>query len=129
MSVLDFESLEEGSVLGQHRVLLGDDTFARWSAIFPEDIDGDVMAPGMAAPMMMQAYAEILKKKPKGNIHGGQRFTFHRLPRLGTHITTEFRCVAKTLKGTRKWVDLEFWSGTDEGKVCWTGRMTVLWAR
>ncbi len=129
MTAMVFDWFEEGAVLGRHRIRLDDEMFGRWDAIFPQDSGGAVMPPGMAAPVMMQAYAAVLNRKPPGNIHGGQIFSFRGFPARGEHVTTEFRCLSKRRKGDRKWLELGLTSTSDTGEIYWTGKMTVLWAQ
>lgn len=127
MNLMDFDWFEEGAVLGRHRVCLDDHMFARWAAIFPYAAD-ETMPPGMASPVMMQAYAAILDRKPPGNIHGGQVFRFRGFPKRGENVTTEFCCLSKAVKKDRRWLELGLTSTSDSGEVYWTGKMTVLWA-
>ncbi|MFT4011833.1 MAG: hypothetical protein QM682_00260 [Paracoccus sp. (in: a-proteobacteria)] len=124
-----FDWFEEGHVLGRHRVCLDEQMFERWEALFPDEGNAEVMPPGMASPVMMQAYAAILNRKPPGNIHGGQIFSFRGFPRRGEQVTTEFRCLSKTLRNGRRWLELGLTSSSDSGEVYWTGKMTVLWAQ
>lgn len=129
MTMMTFDWFQTGQLIGSSEVALDAQMFARWYAIFPQDDQGDAIMPmGLSSPLTMQAYADILNAKPKGNIHGGQRFSFSALPRLGDVVVSDIRCLSKRLSGARKWIELGITSRDRAGRVFWDAEMTVLWA-
>lgn len=129
MTAMTFDWFTVGDLIGSSEVALDAQMFARWFAIFPQDDQGDGTMPmGLSSPLMMQAYANILHGKPKGNVHGGQRFTFTALPRLGDVVISEIRCLGKRMSGPRKWLELGITSRDRAGDLFWDAKMTVLWA-
>lgn len=131
MTQMTFDWFTPGQLIGRSEVALDAQMFARWFAIFPQDetdAEAGRMPMGLSAPLLMQAYAAILHGKPKGNVHGGQLFSFAALPRLGDVVVSEMRCLGKRLSGQRKWLELGIRSAHPDGTLYWNAKMTVLWA-
>ncbi|GAC1481033.1 MAG: hypothetical protein NVS2B11_06100 [Acetobacteraceae bacterium] len=123
-----FASFEPGTLIGQREMALDPSLVAHWRKLFPDDQTGDFMPAGMVAIVTSRAYSEVLHPRPAGNVHGAQRFTLLRLPRLGERLTTAVRCAAKEMKGSRRWVQFATTTTDAQGAACFEGHQAVLWA-
>lgn len=125
---LTFEGFQPGQSFGSLTYVLDKPVFDAWTRLYPHDPATDIMPQGMTAPVFMRAYAELVRPRPPGNVHGAQRFEVTRLPKLGETLTTAVTCAGKELKGSRRWVTLEGMTTGEGGALAFRSRMTVMWA-
>lgn len=123
-----YDSYTPGAFIGERDYLFDKAALDQWLALFPEDAGGERMPPGMMAVVAIRAYSDILLPRPPGNVHAAQIFTLHRPPRLGARLTTRLSCLSKELKGERRWVRFRSETADADGRVAFTGDMTVIWA-
>jgi len=127
--VFTFDKFQPGATLGTSSETLTPALLAEWTALYPWDQPADGDAPlGMTSVLMMRAYLKIVTPRPPGNVHGSQRFTVGAPPRVGETVDSTVRCLAKTMKGERRFVDLELIATGAHGRPLFTGVMTMLWA-
>jgi hypothetical protein len=123
-----FETFAPGVVIGVRSLTLEPALVDNWVSLFPEDRDDDRMPAGMTAVIMSRAYSDMLRPRPAGNVHGAQRFSIKRLPRIGDTLVTTIACDSKELKGERRWVRFACETHHADGTPMFTGLMTTLWA-
>lgn len=128
-NVITFDTFEPGIAIGTSSETLSPALLAEWTALYPWDAPVDGLAPlGMTSVLMMRAYLTIVAPRPPGNVHGAQRFAVSAQPRVGETVHSAVQCLAKTMKGERRFVDLELTATGDHGRPLFTGVMTMLWA-
>jgi acyl dehydratase len=82
----------------------------------------------MIAMVVMRAYMAIMKDRPPGNVHAGQKFWIGRLPKLNDRLTTRLRCLGKECKNNRGWITFASETTDEVGEILFRGRMTTIWA-
>jgi len=88
-----FEKFIPGQSVGTDSLVIDRALFDDWVALFPDDAEiWPLMPPGMAAPVVLRSYMKLTAPRPPGNVHAGQRFEMHRLPRIGDTAVTELVC-------------------------------------
>ena len=100
----NFAGFTPGEQIGARDYQLDRKVLDAWVGLFPEDDNGDLMPAGMVAGVTISAYSSILQPRPKGNVHGAQRFEIKKLPKVGDVLTTTLSCLDKELKRERRWV-------------------------
>ena len=86
------------------------------------------MPPAMIAMVFMRAYVKIMKERPPGNVHAGQKFWVSRLPTLGDQLTTRLSCTGKEIKNNRRWVTFDANTVDAAGQLLFRGQMKSIWA-
>lgn len=124
-----FEKFIPGQSVGTDSLVIDRALFDDWVALFPDDAEiWPLMPPGMAAPVVLRSYMKLTAPRPPGNVHAGQRFEMHRLPRIGDTAVTELVCLEKRLRKGRRWLTLATTTRDADGGDLFTGRMTLIWA-
>lgn len=121
-----FDHFEPGKCYGTSRFELSEKALADWHAVFPEDMEGTHMPPGMTGVVTAQAYHDIIKPRPSGNMHGAQRYEMHRLPLLGETLLTSVTCDSKEERKGRRFVHLGFETRTLDGALAFRGLFTSI---
>lgn len=129
--LLTFDGFVPGNEQGVAVETIGADLCEQWSALYPWDrVDAEGRVPvGMSSVLMMRAYQKILSPRPPGNVHAGQRFVVHARPRVGESLESRMRCLSKTMRGERRFVEMEMTTTGDGGRAVFTGVMTMIWAK
>jgi hypothetical protein len=126
MTMFVYDTYEEGKSYGHDRFEFTPALAALWLEMFPDDDHGDRMPPGMITLVQQNAYKNVIAPRPPGHVQGGQSFQLHRLPTLGTAITTEVSCLSKQILKKRRWVKMKFLSCDEQGRPLFVGINTVL---
>jgi hypothetical protein len=129
---LRFESLAAGMVLGEAEFACESSVVERWWSVYaelPRPIHDDLVPPGMAAVIVMMAFAKIAANRPKGNVHGSQVFKWRRRPRIGERVATRFSVADAVVKNGRNWVTFTTTTSDELGAVVLEGEMISVWAR
>ena len=124
----NFAGFTPGAEIGAREYQLDQGVLDAWIELFPADANGDLMPAGMVAGVTISAYSSILQPRPKGNVHGAQRFEIKKLPKVGDQLTTSLSCLNKELKGARRWVYLKTETRFANGDLAFSGLMTSLLA-
>ena len=129
--VFSFDHLKAGMILGRHEDRIDEPALANWRAIYggsgADDPDARVPS-GFAAVLIMRAYLSIVSPRPPGNIH--------RLLALRTHaplprnqcLQTTVVCVAKEMRGERRYVRFSADCRCNDGALVVVGALELLWA-
>ena len=127
-----FEDFELGSLMGEHSETYAPAQAQRWQAIFGNTAaagaDGLAEKASMAVVMMMRAYLNIVAPRPPGNIHAGQKLELHRMPHPGETVRTAVRCVAKSMRRERRYIELRVEGCGDDDRPIFAGDLTLIWA-
>lgn len=127
--MMTFDDFRPGTALGECSFAFNEDAVAGWSSLFPDDRRSlPTMPVAMIAMVVMRAYMAIMKDRPPGNVHAGQKFWIARLPRLNDRLTTRLSCLDKERKNERRWVTFASETTGAAGEVLFRGRMTTIWA-
>lgn len=121
-----FDHFEVGKTYGTDEFEIGQDVMRKWLAVYPDDDNGRYMPPGMTSMIQLQAYINIITPRPKGNVHGSQRFELVRLPLIGERLVTEVSCTHKEIRKERRWVQTRYRTDGADGTPAFTGVMTTL---
>ncbi|MEX0582099.1 MAG: MaoC family dehydratase N-terminal domain-containing protein, partial [Sneathiella sp.] len=99
-----------------------------WLDLFPADESLlPNLPPSMISAITMRAFLATVQPRPKGNIHGTQEFSVHKLPKLGDEITTNISCKDKETRKNNNWVYFETHSHDQDGVLLFTGSMGIIW--
>jgi acyl dehydratase len=127
--MITFADLQPGAALGECSFTVGEETVAQWTALFPGDRASlPLMPPAMIVMVVMRAYMALIKDRPPGNIHAGQKFSISRLPVLNETVTTKLSCMRKELKKDRRWVTFATDTTDAAGELLFRGEITTIWA-
>ena len=127
--MMTFDDLKPGATLGECQFDVTTEAVEEWSALFPDDRSGPpVMPAAMMAMVVMRAFMTIMKDRPRGNVHAGQKFWIAQLPSLHDRLTTRLHCVRKELKNNRRWATFETNTMKPAGALSFRGQMTTIWA-
>lgn len=98
-----------------------------WQRIGPTVVDHH-LPPGLLVALLMRGYAQIVDRRPPGNVHAGLRMEFLDNRLVDDTVRVSVRCADATLRKGRRWVDLD--TEQHSGGQCLTrGRLTLLWAQ
>jgi|TARA_R110002072_G_scaffold128847_5_gene266939 hypothetical protein len=123
-----FDTLQPGQVIGENIQHFNDEVMAQFLDLFPDDRDQlPDLPPGMISAITMRAFLATVEPRPKGNIHGTQEFTVHKLPKLGDKIITTTICQEKEMRKNNRWIHFETRSCDQNGTLLFTGLMGVIW--
>lgn len=127
-----YEHFVPGTLLGEHVEIYTDAQAHRWQSIFglpPDTASGGAgEQASMAIVMMMRAYLNVVTPRPPGNIHARQQLHLQGLPRPGESVRLVVRCLAKSLRRERRYVDLQVDGHSAEGRPLFRGVLTLIWA-
>jgi hypothetical protein len=127
--MIGFADLVPGTRMGESEFRLTDVEVSKWTSLFPNDACYlPVMPRAMIAMVVMRAFMDIMRDRPKGNIHAGQTFWLSALPKLGEILTTRIHCVDKSIKNGRHWVVFESDTIDASEKPLFRGKMNLIWA-
>jgi hypothetical protein len=127
--MMDFAHLVPGASMGYSEFRLTEAETSEWIGLFPNDARYLPMMPrAMISMVVMRAFMEIMRDRPKGNLHAGQTFWLSALPRLGAIMTTRLSCAEKNLKNGRRWVTFESETVNDAAVLLFRGKMSLVWA-
>jgi hypothetical protein len=127
--VITFDDFVPGAAMGNSTERIGEDVLALWKRLYPWDAPAQGELPlGIATVLLMRAYMRILTPRPPGNIHARQQMELAAPARVGEEVTTAMQCLGKELKRERRYVELATRSTGDQGRLLFTGRMSLIWA-
>ena len=126
-TVRTFDTFEAGQAMGSHDVTVDRAMFDRWTSLYGGDL-GETAPGGMAMVVVMRSYMAIVTPRPPGNIHAGQHFEMHALPKLGDRVTTDLVCQHKQERKGRRWVTWATTTRASDGTPLFDGRITTIWA-
>ncbi len=128
-SMVLFDELEAGKVMGSHAYTIDEAAFSRWLALYPDDADCRPAVPaGLVTAAIMRAFLRLVDSPP-GGIHAGQQLAVQSLPRIGATVTTEITCTGKELRKARRWVNFGLRARDDHGALVATGETMAIWAK
>ena len=125
-----YDRFEVGKLVGSSSETVGELMLGHWACLYPWDVpaeSGPVPA-GLLSVLMMRIYQTVLAGRPPGNIHGSQKFVITALPEPGETVDGSLRCLSKTPRGERRFIDFEFSATGRGGRALFTGVMTMIWA-
>ncbi|KPQ09702.1 MAG: hypothetical protein HLUCCO17_13750 [Saliniramus fredricksonii] len=126
---LRFADFTPGAYLGEARVVLDRERFARWRALFPTAAQVQEAPPGLLVALFMNGFAEAFAPHPDGNIHAGQTLAFTgRSLRAGEGARVSVVCREAEIKRGRNRVRFEARMCDDAGGEIMSGEMLVIWA-
>lgn len=126
---LRFADFTPGAHLGEARVVLDPERFARWRALFPTAAQAQEAPPGLLMALFMNGFAEAFAPHPDGNIHAGQTLAFTgRSLCAGDGARVSVTCREKEIKRGRNRVRFEARMCNDAGDEIMSGEMLVIWA-
>lgn len=126
--MLTYDKLTPGENLGTNIQDFNGEAMAKWLDLFPGDerhLPG--LPPSMISAITMRAFLATVQPRPKGNIHGTQEFSVHKLPVLGDSIKTDIFCKTKETRKNNNWVYFETKSQDQAGALLFTGAMGIIW--
>ena len=127
--MMTFDDFRPGTALGECDFAFDEEAVSVWSGLFPEDRRSlPAMPVAMIAMVVMRAYMAIMKDRPPGNVHAGQKFWIARLPQLNDRLTTRLHCLDKERRNDRRWVTFASETTDGAGAILFRGRMTTIWA-
>lgn len=127
--VWTFDQFSPGMSFGRVRWSPDRAAFLRWNSLFRTcPVDQATLPPGMIAMVSLRAYMTLLASRPPGNIHALQQTRIQHLPLIGAALDTELRCLSCETRNGRRWVRFETLTSLEDGKPCFSGEMTMLWA-
>jgi hypothetical protein len=128
--MITYADFQPGEVLGERRFEFTEGTLAQWLALFPGDNrSAPLMPPAMTAMVMMRCFTDVLRDRPPGNIHAGQKFRIRRLPRVGESFITRLGCMGKEIRKDRFWVRFSFDATDAANAPLFRGEMTTVWSQ
>lgn len=123
-----FDALQPGQTIGKNVQSFNEETAADFFDLFPDDKELlPDLPPSMISAITMRAFLATVQPRPKGNIHGNQEFTVHRLPKLGDDIITTTICRDKETRKNNNWVYFETRSEDQNGNLLFVGEMAIIW--
>ena len=123
-----FDILQPGQTIGDNVQPFNDEVVDQLLDLFPDDKELlPDLPPSMISAITMRAFLSTVQPRPKGNIHGTQEFTVHKLPKLGDVITTTTICRNKETRKNNNWVYFETQSRDQDGTLLFTGLMGIIW--
>jgi acyl dehydratase len=128
--IYTYDKFEAGKVIGAASETIDAALLEQWANLYPWDapaVQGPV-PPGLVSVLMMRIYQALLAKRPPGNIHGSQRFAMTALPEAGETVDGMLRCLNKTTRGERRFVDFELTATGRGGRPLFTATLTMIWA-
>jgi acyl dehydratase len=127
-----FEHFEPGSLMGEYSETYSPALAQRWQAIFGDTeaagAGGPAEQAGMAVVMMMRAYLNVVAPRPPGNIHARQKVQLHGLPRPGETVRAAVRCMSKSMRRERRYIELRVEGSGENGRPLFAGDLTLIWA-
>lgn len=121
-----FADFEPGAPIGSIVLPLGPSLLSAWERI-GHPVTNNRLPPGLLVALLMRGYAQVVDRRPPGNVHAGLTVEFldDRLSDNGLRISVD--CADTTLRKGRRWVefDTEQWSGD---RCLTRARLTLLWA-
>ena len=126
--MLTFDKLQPGDNLGTNVQYFNDATAEHGCELFPaeKELLPD-LPPSMISAITMRAFLATVQPRPKGNIHGTQKFEVHKLPQIGDEIITTAYCREKETRKKNNWVYFETKSHDQNGNILFTGSMGIIW--
>ncbi len=121
-----YDHFEVGRTYGSDEFEISQEVIGKWLAVYPDDDNGAWMPPGMTSMIQLQAYINVITPRPKGNVHGSQRFEMLRLPRVGERLLTAVSCTHKEIRKERRWVETSYSTAGPDGSIAFKGVMTTL---
>ncbi len=123
-----FDALQPDQTIGENVQPFNEETAADFLDLFPGDRELlPDLPPSLISAITMRAFLATVQPRPKGNIHGTQEFTVHRLPKLGDDIITTTICRTKETRKNNNWVHFETRSKDQNGNLLFTGLMGIIW--
>jgi hypothetical protein len=127
--MMTYAAFQPGIVLGRHAITISATAVQQWVELFPDDrMNLPTMPAGMMAMVLMRAFTNVLRDRPRGNVHAGQKFWISRLPEIGESMTTTLHCAGKEEKNGRRWVTLSGQTTGPAGDALFRSEMTTIWA-
>lgn len=128
--LLTFDRFVPGASMGSYTESADDRMLEHWGRLYPWDAPaGDALPAGLATVLLMRAYMRTLAPRPPGNMHARQQLAMVAAPRRGEPVTTAFTCAKKEIRRERRYVEVDTRSTGDGGRLLFTSRMTLIWAR
>lgn len=128
---LAFDDLTVGFRLGAHTEAVDEHLLGQWRTLYPWDVSARGEAPcGIAMPLIMRAYMQVVTPRPPGNIHAEQALEMLGPLRLGRRVTTSLSCVNKYLRNGRRFVEFaaEITDAQDHEPLV-RARLKLIWAK
>lgn len=127
--VLTFDRFVVGGSFGPSTETPDPALIAAWRRLYPGDQFPDGCFPrAMATVLMMRAYMQLLAPRPPGNIHAGQKMVLGDPVRIGDAVTTTIVCTDKAMRRERRYVTVRATGVNQEGRMCFEGDLTLIWA-
>jgi len=127
--MITYAGFQPGAQLGERRFEFSEEALAQWLALFPGDRRSmPLMPPAMTAMVIMRCFTDVLRDRPPGNIHAGQKFRIRRLPKVGESLITRLSCSGKEIRKERFWVSFAFDAVDAGGAPLFRGDMTTVWS-
>lgn len=124
-----FDNIAPGAVLGQSEFRLTLAEVSEWTSLFPSDaVSLPRMPRAMISMVVMRAFMDIMRDRPKGNVHAGQSASIRALPVIGETLVTCLRCLDKAFMSERRWITFETDTTNSSGQALFKGQMNMLWA-
>lgn len=124
-----FETIQPATDFGACPFEFTAETVAEWTALFPDDRAAlPNMPPAMMSMVVMRAFMVLMRDRPPGNIHAGQKYWISALPVLGETLSTRLICLGKEFKNERRWVRFGSETVGRAGALFFRGEMTTIWA-
>lgn len=127
--MLTFDRFVVGGAFGPSTETPDPALISTWRRLYPDDqIPEGCFPPGMATVLMMRAYMHLLAPRPPGNIHAGQKMVLGDPVRIGDSVTTRIVCTDKAMRRDRRFVTVRATGMNQDGRVCFEGDLTLIWA-
>jgi hypothetical protein len=128
--MITYADFQPGMDFGESRFAFDEDALAQWLALFPGDRASlSLMPPAMTVMVIMRTFTDLLRDRPPGNIHAGQKFCISRLPKLTETLTTRLGCLSKEIRKDRFWVRFGFDTADAAKAPLFRAEMTTIWSQ
>jgi uncharacterized protein len=129
--MLTFDELEVGTIYGKDTFECSQEKVQQWGEIYSNDAikaRNSTVPAGMCGVIIMNTYDVTLTGRPPGNVHGSQKFKYHRPIQIGESVITTLSIEDKLIKNERKWVTIKTETTSENGDLLLEGHMSILWA-
>jgi hypothetical protein len=106
-SAIVFDVFQPGSCLGSISMSVDRIMLENWIRLYGPRSESNVLPLAFAPLLLMRAMLAIVSPRPPGNIHVGQTYSIHRMPRIGDALTASVWCSEKELRRGRRIVKLQ----------------------
>lgn len=102
---------------------------AEWAQLYPWDIPEPGYVPtGLATVLLMRSYHKAIPHRPPGNIHASQKMQALSPIRVGEAVATAVHCQSAAMKRGRRMLELSVEAEGEDGRIVYTGLITLFWA-